>query len=293
MKLPHKALAGLLLLGLAASVTSAQGTLEDYKRAVRVRSENHKLVFKTQVRPNWIGETDRFWYRNNLREGRRQFILVDPEKSKRKRAFNHKKLAEALSKAAEKEYSSGKLPFDAIEFVEGGRCVQFDVAGTKWKCNLKSYECEKVGQAAEKEQNNRRSGRGRRSGGGNNVLRSPDGKWEAFTKDYNLWIRARESKEEFQLSKDGEQFYDYASSLPGPREIPVIQEGIHSQINPRITGSWSPDSKRIVVSRIDQRKSGWFHLVKPVPTNGVRPTLHSYVYPLATASGNADSIAWV
>lgn len=99
MRLSHKVLTGLLLLAVAESVVSAQGTLEDYKRAVRVRSENHKLVFKTEVRPNWIGEAERFWYRNDLRDGRKQFIFVDPEKGKRRRAFNHKKLAEALSKA--------------------------------------------------------------------------------------------------------------------------------------------------------------------------------------------------
>ncbi|MHC4741185.1 MAG: DPP IV N-terminal domain-containing protein, partial [Planctomycetota bacterium] len=272
----------VLLLTLVGSVVSGQGTFEDYKRAVGVRGENHKLVFKSQVRPNWIGETERFWYRNDLREGRKQFVLVNPEKGRRKRAFNHKKLAGALSEASGKEYSGGKLPFDSIEFVEDGKFIQFDADGVKWKVRLKGYKCEKIGEATKREDNNRRSGRRRRgSGGGNNVLRSPDGKWDAFRKYYNLWVRSTETKEQFQLSKDGEPFYDYASSLPGPREIPVIQNGIHSQINPRMRGSWSPDSKRIVVSRIDQRKSGWFHLVKPVPGNGVRPTLHSYVYPLA------------
>ncbi|MBL7152583.1 MAG: DPP IV N-terminal domain-containing protein [Phycisphaerae bacterium] len=281
MKQSPKALAGLLLLTFAASVVLAQGTLEDYKRAVRVRSENHKLVFKTQVRPNWIGETDSFWYRNGLRDGRKQFMLVDPEEGRRKRAFNHKRLAEALAKAAEKEYSAGKLPFDSIRFSDDLKEIRFDVGEKEWKCELKSYKCTEEGPAPKQDRDDRSSRRRRGSGRPRTTLRSPDGKWEAFRRDYNLWVRSTETKEEFELSDDGEQFYDYASSLPGPREIPIIQQGIHTQINPRITGSWSPDSKRIVACRIDQRKSGWFHLVKPVPANGVRPRLHSYVYPLA------------
>ena len=275
----HKILPVLVLLSLASPIARAQGTLEDYKRAVHVRSENPKLVFKTQVRPNWIAETDRFWYRNDLRDGKKQFILVDPDKGNRRRAFNHKKLARALSEAAEEDYSAKNLPFETIGFTKDGRHILFEAAGTKWKCDLKTYECTKTEEKPKTEQD-RRPSRRRRSGAPRSTVRSPDGKWEAFRKDYNLYVRSTETKEEFQLSNDGEQFYDYASSLPGPREIPVIQKGIHAQIKASMTGTWSPDSKKLVACRIDQRKSGWFHLVKPVPAKGVRPTLYSYVYPL-------------
>ena len=272
-----KILLGLALLAQARTVVEAQGTREDYERAAKLHSSLSGLVYKTRVRPNWIAKSERFWYRNDVRDGK-EFVLVDAEEATRKAAFDHDRLAKALSKAAEKKYSGKKLPFDSIFFLEDSNDIEFNVENTKWKCNLETYECTKIGRAEKKEEgrsSRRRSGRGRKR-----ELRSPDGKWEVFRKEHNLYVRSTEGGEEFQLSDDGEQFYDYASSLPGPREIPVIQEGIQAHINPSITGNWSPDSKKIVVCRIDQRKSGWFHLVKPVPDKGVRPVLYSYVYPL-------------
>ena len=272
-----KILLGLALLGQARTIVEAQGTREDYERAAKLRSSLSGLVYKTRVSPNWTAKSERFWYRNDVRDGK-EFVLVDAKEATRKPAFDHDRLAKALSKAVEKKYSGKKLPFDSIFFLEDGNDIEFNVENTKWKCNLETYECTKISRAEKKEEgrsSRRRSGRGRKR-----ELRSPDGKWEVFRKEHNLYVRSTEGGEEFQLSDDGEQFYDYASSLPGPREIPVIQEGIQAHINPSITGNWSPDSKKIVVCRIDQRKSGWFHLVKPVPDKGVRPVLYSYVYPL-------------
>ena len=46
----------------------------------------------------------------------REFILVDAEQNTQAPAFDHEKLAEAISKAAGKKYEPTKLPFDDIEF---------------------------------------------------------------------------------------------------------------------------------------------------------------------------------
>src|SRR5205085_7629168 len=35
------------------------------------------LVFKDHVTPNWFADNTRFWYRNDLAGGAREFILVD------------------------------------------------------------------------------------------------------------------------------------------------------------------------------------------------------------------------
>ena len=47
-----------------------------------------------------------FWYRNDLRGSARELILVEAENGKREPAFDHDKLAEVLSKAAEKSYKA-------------------------------------------------------------------------------------------------------------------------------------------------------------------------------------------
>src|SRR5205085_10282371 len=82
-----------------------------------------------------------FWYRNDLPGGTKEFILVDAEAGNRREAFDHTKLAAALSKAAGQDYRADRLPFDSIEFVDTSRAVRFKVGGTAWECDLSSYEC--------------------------------------------------------------------------------------------------------------------------------------------------------
>src|ERR1044071_4689590 len=50
-------------------------------------------VYKSQIAPHWFQNNTRFWYRNDLRGGAKEFILVDAEKGARQPAFNHEKLA--------------------------------------------------------------------------------------------------------------------------------------------------------------------------------------------------------
>src|SRR5262245_38063262 len=68
-------------------------------------------VYKSSVTPHWFANETRFWYRNDLRGGAKEFILVDAEKGTRRPAFDHEKLAAALSKAAGEEFKADRLPF--------------------------------------------------------------------------------------------------------------------------------------------------------------------------------------
>jgi hypothetical protein len=97
-------------------------------------------VYKARVQPQWLTNNTQFWYVNDLRGGTKEFILVDAEKGTRQRAFDHEKLAAALSKASGEEYKADKLPFSRIEF-ENGSTLKFEVSGKAWRCDLNSYEC--------------------------------------------------------------------------------------------------------------------------------------------------------
>ena len=65
-----------------------------------------KGVYKARIEPHWLGDSPRFWYRNDLRGGAREFVLVDAEKNTQAPAFDHAKLAAALSSAAGQKYSA-------------------------------------------------------------------------------------------------------------------------------------------------------------------------------------------
>ena len=51
------------------------------------------------MQPHWMAGDDQFWYRNDLADGAREFILVDAVKGTRQPAFDHARLAEALGKS--------------------------------------------------------------------------------------------------------------------------------------------------------------------------------------------------
>ncbi|MDB5294107.1 MAG: dap4 3, partial [Phycisphaerales bacterium] len=52
-------------------------------------------VYRDRVEPNWLPGGTRFWYRNDLRGGAREFVLVDAAAGTRAPAFDHAKAAAA------------------------------------------------------------------------------------------------------------------------------------------------------------------------------------------------------
>src|SRR5207244_1313442 len=79
--------------------------------------------------------------------------------------------------------------------------------------------------------------------------------------------------QDVQLTKDGEPYYNYASS-PETNTYAVTQrlEGIVSAP----IAIWSPDSCKIITHKLDQRKVNPLFLLQNSPDQGQRPELHSY-----------------
>ncbi|MEA3461018.1 MAG: DPP IV N-terminal domain-containing protein, partial [Bacteroidota bacterium] len=94
---------------------------------------------------------------------------------------------------------------------------------------------------------------------------SSDGKYEAFIKDWNLWLRDVESGEERALTTDGIRDFGYATDNAGWK---------HSN---RPILSWSPDSRKIATFQQDQRHVSTMYLVK---TMVGAPELMEWKYPL-------------
>jgi dipeptidyl-peptidase-4 len=242
-------------------------TADDYARAEKFLSAGVAgLVLKADVRPAWLPD-ERFWYRNTLADGASEFILVDPARKTRAPAFDHAALATALSKAAGKAFDGGRLPFYAFEFASGGRAVRFRVENKSWEYDLKAKTCREVeGGGAAPGPPGRPGFMGGRPGfGGAPESLSPDGKWAAFIRDDNLWVREVASKKETQLTTDGVKDFGYATDNAGwtRSDRPVL--------------TWSPDSKKIATFQQDQRGVGEMYLVE---TRVGHPVLQAWKYPL-------------
>lgn len=243
-----------LLLLLVPSFAFAQGTAEDYKRAMALRDKYADAVAHPAVQANWFGG-NRFWFRDDLGGGKRQFVKVDVEKATKEPAFDHKKLAEALAKEIGRKIDAEKLPFDEIGI--DGSSITFTVSEKSWK-----YDPEKNALTEEKRAappapaQPMRFGqrRGPRTTGEDTGTRSPDGRYAAFVRNFNVWLRETGSRQEFPLSFEGTADDGYTSFY------------------------WSPDSKKLVGMRRTKGGDRVVTYVESSPRDQLQPKTTTVPY---------------
>jgi len=244
----------ILFLTMIMSAPAQQSqpvvTEADYARAESFLSHNTTpLVSHVVERPNWLPD-DRLLYRNRIHDGF-EFIIADPEKRIRKRAFDHEKLAQSLSSVMDTTYDPLHLPFIQFEFTDDGHSIRFQVKTQKYMCDLKEYECTAVKNPQDKP--------------GRYEIVSPNQKLAAFIRDYNLWVRDLETGKETQLTTDGEKNFGYATNNAGwiKSDRPVLL--------------WSPNSDKIATFQHDGRGVGEMYLTS---TEVGHPQLEAWKYPL-------------
>jgi len=226
-------------------------TAADYEHAEKFLGYNTTPLVFHKVHATWVSD-DRFWYRDNG-PGGIEFVLYDAAKGTHRPAFDHAKVAAALSAAATKRYEANQLPFLSFEFSPDQKAISFSLRGQNWKCDLQANTCateEKV----------REGGTAAAPG-----VKSPDGKSVAFIRDWNLWLRDITSGKETQLTTDGVKDFGYATDNAG---------WVHSD---RPILLWSPNSKKIATFQQDQRGTGDMYLVE---TKVGHPKLEAWKYPL-------------
>jgi len=108
-------LAIVLCVELEPSNAEGQGTRADYERAATLRQRAEGAVFKMRVTPHWDADGARFWYRNDLAGGCRAFIRVDADRGTRRPAFDHARLAAALSRASDEKRDGKKIDDKKID----------------------------------------------------------------------------------------------------------------------------------------------------------------------------------
>jgi dipeptidyl-peptidase-4 len=254
-------LAALVLCAVVLSMPSsgvAQGTKADYQRADSLRERTRDKVFRATVRPNWFAGGSRFWYRNDLAGGAREFIAVDAARGERRPAFDHTKLAEALSKATSTSHPHDHLPIDRIAIEDDG-AILFKALDKGWRFTADSAKLEeaKVPDAApatQPDRPDRGPGGGRRQGSRRSDD-SPDGKWSTFVRDHKLFLREKANGAETALATEGIEADGYESGV-----------------------FWSPDAKSLVALRTAKGDTRKVYLIESSPKEGLQPRLQSYDY---------------
>ncbi len=243
----------LLVSGLASPLrVSGQGRLADYERADGLRDKFQALALNVPGRVTWVEKTHRFWYRKTVKDGF-EFEIVDADTLAKKPAFDHAKLAAALNAASGQKYAGAKLPFMMIRFTDSEKAVEFEAAEFRWKCDLATYAVSKLGPVER-----RRPWPLDEAPEPKEPKASPDGKREAFVKNFNVWVRSKDGdkKDELALSWDGSEGNAYSLS----------------------SISWAPDSRRLAAYRVRPGYKRLVQYVESSPEDQLQPKAFTISY---------------
>ncbi|NSW94633.1 MAG: DPP IV N-terminal domain-containing protein [Bacteroidales bacterium] len=244
----------LLLSAIISLPLHSQITIEDYKRADALPEKVSGKVYYGNVRPTWIGTSGAFLYENNT-PGGTEYLIVDPARASKRQAFDQKRLARALQDATGKEFTPGKLPISNIVFSDRYNSFAFVYDNYNWICNVKDYRIEKRDRVNERRRQTTWDW-GFRDELAGDPVESPDKKWTAFIRNYNVFIRSNEDKKEYQLSYDGGVGEYYSSYM-----------------------KWSPDSKKLMAYRVKPAEKHIIHYIESSPEDQLQPKHYSYEYP--------------
>lgn len=247
---------GVLLFALGSmSCISlwAQGTVEDYNRAYALREKyNAKHVLYAGVVPHWVDQTSAFWYVRQTEKGK-EYVKVDAASKKRTALFDQQKMASALTEKAGREINAYNLPLQNCRLNISLDTLRFQLDGKFWAYSIKNNRLLDEGAIPSRgkerhwmEVDDEKEG---------SPVTSPDGKWTAFIKNDNVYVREVATGKEKQLSQDGTLSNYYSS---------YIQR--------------SPDSKSVVSCRIRPVEKRYVYYVESSPADQAQPKLHKQEY---------------
>ena len=250
------------ILVVEATAALGQGTRADYVRADSFAERTRDLVVDVAEEPNWIGETSRFWYRLAV-EGGDRFVRVDPAQARKADAFDHDRLAAALSSVRDTTFTAVTLPFRSFDYVDEESAIEFVLADSTWRCDLTSYSCENRGARRSGDRFGDDRGFPWSAGPGqrwrmraDEPLVSPDSMREAFIHNFNVAVREVGADDFTVLSHDG-------------------SEGNHYT---RASMVWSPDSRRLGVYRVVPGYEREVHYVESSPEDQLQPKHSTLLY---------------
>ena len=245
-----------ITLVVCALLTNGQQKA-NYKLAERYKK--HEIVGVSgnsmAIYPEFINDSDRFWYSFSDSNGKR-YYYVDPAKKLKRLLFDNDELVSQKSKETRKAYNSKDLSLQSIEFDKKERSFTFEFDGAKYRYTVKTGKVEKIDSL--------QPWSGRESW----MKYSPDSLYILYCKNHNLYVMGNKDKgqdsTEVQLTFDAEKNFTFAKEMEdSDGEVETVAE-------------WFKDSKKIYAVREDARKVKDLYLVNSL--SQPRPTLKTYKY---------------
>ncbi len=232
-------------------------TMDDYKRAVGYLYENYnnKKVFNLYIQPNWFPDSTGVWYINQSLDNKKYLKVTFPDQVQSD-LFDHQKLSLILSDSLGTDIKANDIPIGKIKYQSPTELL-ISVKNKTYLLNTETYS---LNSPQEEDKTNK------------NEESSPDNKWIAYTKDYNLYIKSTQTEEVKQLSKSGEKGYEYASWYGWGD----IMEGENGERPEHFGIDWSENSEWIHANICDLRIARKMYLLDWSVDTLYRPRLLSY-----------------
>ena len=240
----------LLLLAISCSKKLKQFTLLEYETAAKhMDSDLYNLIYNQVNGSRFVGKNNLI-YTTNSKEGKK-IIFVNTISKTKKVAFDHQKLAAALSKELEIKIKASELPIYSVSLSDDLKTLNFMANSQKYVCNLEEYSLTKIISKIDRAYRNEHI--------------SPNGKLAAYINQYNLWIRDLETGKRTQITFDGEEDYGYATNNAGW----IKSDGAVLK--------WAPNSDKIATFQQDARGVGMMYVTS---SNVGHPKLEAWKHPL-------------
>ncbi|MDR3504320.1 MAG: DPP IV N-terminal domain-containing protein [Legionella sp.] len=210
----------------------------------------HRNVFNSTIVPYWT--KDALYYFQQTQSAK-SLLRVDIQTGKKEFILGYDKL---LNELFLQTNSSSEQSLSAFSIKEKPEQQLFFIHNNySWSYRIKSGVCECLGEIIPAR------------------LNSPDKAWAFQVKEHNIFFVDLLKNQEFRITKDGELYYDYATSPE--TNTHTISHRIQ-KITPQPIALWSPNSKKIITHKLDQRKVKELFLLENAPKDSQRPRLHSY-----------------
>lgn len=251
-----------LLVGIALFLSCSDSKNEisekEYQSAVSFMyaNYNNKTAFNLNTTVNWFNDNSGCWF-IEYRKGKKTYKRVDFKENEVKELFDYDKLVKAIKELTESLVTVNGVSFSNFQPTEKGLSFTYD--NDTYQVNLETYELKKEEKKDSERPNQYES-------------TSPDGKWIAYVKNYNLFIKSTSTKRSYQLSSKGKKGYEYASWYGWYDKM----EGENGERPRRFYVDWSEDSKWISTSIVDTRNAEKMYLLNWSQDDLYKPKLLSY-----------------
>ena len=291
------------MLSFAISQGQEKSTLTkpNYQLASKFSpSKLSKLIFSTEVNPNWINFGDKFWYEYNSPSGKKWYV-VDPKTKKKSELFDHADMASRITSIVKNPFDAQHLEIRNLRFMDNENLIRFEVQSTKDTVKTK----EEIQKLTNKKDTIKKKLYYFEYNIGNNNLRelgedskektklfwanfNPDTSRVYYAKNYNLYwmdynnyLKAQKDEKdstivEHQFTTDGVQYYAWGGDEYSVTTGDKKSEDEEKKKRKPVWINWSPNGQYFTLTKKDNREYSALWVINNVAAK--RPTLETYKY---------------